>query len=266
MSATARRLLRPEEQERSRRIQHGVPAGDSRTSSRQGSDVDHLVARYLPLAEKLASRYRHSPEPLDDLVQVARLGLVKAASRWEPGRGLAFSSYAVPTILGELRRHFRDHTWAVKPPRDLQELSLAVRRARDDLWQELGREPTAQDVAVHLDRPLEAILEAIEANHSYVAASLDAPVHDDEADSASRYETISDPCAGLEGSDDRVALEQLSTVLAERQRRVLHLRFCEDLTQKEIGERIGCSQMHVSRILRDALNRLRAAEDHARTG
>jgi RNA polymerase sigma factor (sigma-70 family) len=144
MSATARRLLRPNEKERSRRFHHGVPAGDSRTSSRPGSDVDRLVARYLPLAEKLAHRYRHTAEPLDDLVQVARLGLLKAARRWDPDRGLAFSSFAVPTILGELRRYFRDSTWAIRPPRDLQELALAVRRARDELWQQLGGEPTAQ--------------------------------------------------------------------------------------------------------------------------
>ena len=149
-----------------------------------------LIERYMPLARSLALRYRRASEPLDDLVQVASVGLVKAVDRWDPDRGLAFSSYAVPTILGELRRYFRDSTWDVRPARDMQELCLAVEEARDALWVDLGRSPTVADLASHLKRPPEAVLEAMQATEGRSLRSLDAPVHEEEGGSASAGDLI----------------------------------------------------------------------------
>jgi RNA polymerase sigma-B factor len=222
---------------------------------------DELVERHLGLAEHLAHRFRHTSEPLDDLVQVARLGLVNAAQRWNPDRGVAFSTFAVPTILGELRRYFRDRAWLVRPPRDLQELYLAVQRCRDQLWQELGREPNAKDVATRLERPVEDILDALAAADAYRPGSLDAPIRDEQLDGASGQDLLSDDRRDLEDGENRVAIEQLAAVLSARDREVIRLRFSEDLIQREIAERVGCSQMHVSRILRDAVRRMQQAAD-----
>jgi RNA polymerase sigma-B factor len=228
------------------------------TDKRRRADPAHeLVERYLPLADKLARRYRRTSEPLDDLLQVARLGLVKAARRWDPARGNAFSTFVVPTILGELRRHFRDRAWAVRVPRDLQELYLAVQSARETLWQELGREPTANDIAVCLGRPVEEILDSLEAADAYAPSSLDVPLRD-APDGATRQDFVADARDDIAHCENGMILEQLTAELSERDREVFRLRFCEDLLQREIAERVGCSQMHVSRILRDGLRRLRA--------
>jgi RNA polymerase sigma-B factor len=209
-----------------------------------------LIERYMPLARSLALRYRRASEPLDDLIQVASVGLVKAVDRWDPDRGLAFSSYAVPTILGELRRYFRDSTWDVRPARDMQELCLAVEEARDELWIELGRSPTVDDLAAHVKRAPEEVMEALR--------SLDAPVHEEEGDSASAGELIGDNDPGFERVEAGATIEQLTSILDERAREILRLRFSEDLLQSEIAERVGCSQMHVSRIIRSSLERLYA--------
>jgi RNA polymerase sigma-B factor len=217
---------------------------------------DELVERHLPLAEHVARRFRHTSEPLDDLVQVARLGLVNAARRWDPERGVAFSTFAVPTIMGELRRYFRDRAWLVRPPRGLQELYLAVQRCREQLWQELGREPTAGDVATRLDRPVEDVLDALAAADAYHPASLDAPVREGELDGATGQDFLVDERPDLHEGENRVAIEQLAADLDERDREVIRLRFTEDLLQRQIAERVGCSQMHVSRILRAALRRM----------
>ena len=197
---------------------------------------------------------------------MARIGLINAARRWDPDRGVAFSSFAVPTILGELRRHFRDRTWMVRPPRGLQELYLTVQRTRERLWQDLGREPTAQDVATALDRPLEDVLDALAAGDAYDPPSLDAPIRHDRLDGgATGQDFLVDDRDELQDGENRVVLEQLTADLSERDREVIHLRFREDLLQREIAERIGCSQMHVSRILRDAVRRMRQrATDAAR--
>jgi RNA polymerase sigma-B factor len=227
----------------------------------RGGDADRrerLIEQYLPLAERVARRYAHTSEPLEDLVQVARIGLMKAAERWDPARGTSFTSFAVPTMTGELRRYFRDSTWTIRPPRDLQELHLAVGHAREELWQELGREPSAGDVATHLGRTVEDILDAIQAGDAYSPKSLDAPLHDDEEGDIGQ-DLLVDRRANLSGSEDGMALEQLSAVLSEREREVVRLRFVEDLLQREIAERVGCSQMQVSRILTQALRRLQAA-------
>jgi RNA polymerase sigma-B factor len=224
----------------------------------EGGARDAFVERYMPLARSLALRYRRASEPLDDLVQVAAVGLVKAVDRWDPDRGLAFSSYAVPTILGELRRYFRDATWDVRPARDLQELCLAVEEARDALWIDLGRSPTVGNIAGHLNRPAEEIMEALRASEGRSLRSLDAPVHEEEGDSATAGDLIGRDDPEFDRVDAGVTIELMSAVLDAREREILRLRFHEDLLQSEIAERMGCSQMHVSRIIRSSLERLSA--------
>jgi RNA polymerase sigma-B factor len=217
---------------------------------------DELIERYMPLARSLALRYRRATEPLDDLIQVASMGLVKAVDRWDPGRGLAFSSYAVPTILGELRRYFRDSTWDVRPARDLQELCLAVEEARDLLWSELGHSPTVGDIAKQLNRDPEAIVEALQASEGRSLRSLDAPVHEEDGDSASAGDLLGANDPEFARVEAGVTIDRLTGILDERAREILRLRFAEDLLQSEIAERVGCSQMHVSRILRSSLELL----------
>jgi RNA polymerase sigma-B factor len=224
---------------------------------------EELVHRFMPLARDLAMRYSYTDEPFDDLLQVASLGLLKAIDRFEPGRGSKFTSYAAPTILGELKRHFRDKGWAVHVPRDLQERTLLVSRERERLSKELGRSPTIKEIAASLGRSVEQVLEAAEAAGSYEAASLDAPVSRENEDTAPLIELIGhdDDSLALVGS--REAMTHTWETLPDIEREVLRLRFTEDLTQREIGERVGYSQMHVSRLLRRALNRMEAATDAA---
>src|SRR5213080_1084945 len=169
VAAPATSLDRARRQHEDQRLMQRMQAGDPRARA-------EFIERYMPLARSLALRYRRASEPLDDLIQVASVGLVKAVDRWDPGRGLAFSSYAVPTILGELRRYFRDSTWDVRPARDLQELCLAVEEAREALWGELGRSPTVADLAERLKRQTEEIVEALQATEGRSVRSLDAPV------------------------------------------------------------------------------------------
>jgi RNA polymerase sigma-B factor len=219
--------------------------GDSRARS-------ELAARHLPLARSLALRYRHTQEPMEDLMQVASLGLVKAIDRWDPERGTAFASFAVPTILGELRRYFRDCTWMVRPPRTLQELALQVMRVRNQLWSAQGREPTVADLAAALGSPLEAVVDAVAAAEGQYAFSLDAPaVGGDEG--TTQLDLLGDADAALAAVDDRLLADHLVSSLDSRARAVLRMRFELDLHQWEIADRVGISQKHVSRILRDAL-------------
>ena len=220
---------------------------------------EELCERFLPLARDLALRYTYTDEPVDDLVQVASLGLIKAIDRFEPGRGTKFTSYAAPTILGELKRHFRDKGWSLHVPRDLQERTLAVSRATEVLSKELGRSPKVREVAEHLGCSTEQVLEAQEAAASYEAASLDAPAARDDGESASVVDLLGSEDSAYELVEDRQAIASTWTALPEVERQVLELRFIHDLTQREIGERIGYSQMHVSRLLRRALNRLETA-------
>jgi RNA polymerase sigma-B factor len=220
---------------------------------------EELCERFLPLARDLALRYTYTDEPLDDLVQVASLGLIKAIDRFEPGRGSKFTSYAAPTILGELKRHFRDKGWSLHVPRDLQERTLAVSRATETLSKDLGRSPKVREVAAHLGCSVEQVLEAQEASASYEAASLDAPTMRDDGESAALVDMLGDDDSSFELVEDREAIASTWRDLPAVEQQVLQLRFVEDLTQREIGERIGYSQMHVSRLLRRALNRLEAA-------
>jgi RNA polymerase sigma-B factor len=242
---------RAKRQREDQRLMQAHRAGDTHAR-------DVLIERYMPLARSLALRYRRASEPLDDLVQVASVGLVKAVDRWDPGRGLAFSSYAVPTILGELRRYFRDATWDVRPARDLQELCLAVEHAREKLWSELGRSPTVDDLATRLERSPEEVVEALQATEGRSLRSLDAPVHDEEEGSASTGDLIGGDDAEYDRVEAGVTIEHLAGILDDRAREILRLRFQEDLLQSEIAERVGCSQMHVSRIIRSSLERLYA--------
>ncbi len=224
---------------------------------------EELVQRLLPLARRMARRYRRSDEPLDDLVQVATLGLIKAIDRFDPARETAFSSYAVPTMLGELKRYFRDNGWAVHVPRGMQERVMQVDNCVKDMSRKLGRSPSAQQVAEQLDLSIEQVLEAMEAASAYDAVSLESYRFGDEGDGETYAESI--------GSDDeRFELVEYSATIAPtlqalppRDRIVLHLRFVEDLTQAEIAERVGVSQMHVSRLIRRALERLRTVAEHA---
>jgi RNA polymerase sigma-B factor len=233
------------------RLMHRHRNGDGRAR-------DALIERYMPLARSLALRYRRASEPLDDLVQVASVGLVKAVDRWDPERGLAFSSYAVPTILGELRRYFRDATWDVRPARDVQELCLSVEEARDALWADLGRSPTVADLAERLHRSEEEVVEALQATEGRSARSLDAPVHEEEGDSATAGDLLGTDDAEFDRVEAGITIERMTGILDERAREILRLRFQEDMLQSEIAERVGCSQMHVSRIIRASLERLYA--------
>jgi RNA polymerase sigma-B factor len=208
------------------------------------------------LPNTLARRYHRGEEPLDDLRQVAVVGLLKALAGFDPVRGSSFTAYAVPTITGELRRHFRDKGWAVRVPRDLQELALRVMGADERLERRLGRRPTPNEVAQELGRGVEDVLEAREAAIALHSTSLDRPHHDSEGDGAS----IGDALGGLDGGYERAelgaTLSRLACGLPARQREILVLRYAAGLTQQEIGERIGISQMHVSRQLRQALDRM----------
>ncbi len=228
-------------------------------AERDPEDREWLVERYLPLARHVAARYRGGSEPIEDLEQVASLALVKAIDRFDPSRGASFSSYAVPTISGELRRHFRDHTWALRVPRDLQELAVKVGKAESALQLELGRAPTAAEVADRLDCSVEQLLEARDAAGANRMSSLDAPVSSDDDEGASLADLLGAEDEGLAGVERALTVDSALEALDEREREILRLRFQEELTQAAIGERVGLSQMHVSRLIRQALETLRAA-------
>jgi RNA polymerase sigma-B factor len=218
---------------------------------------DRLVEQYLRLARMLARRYARATEPLEDLEQVASLGLVQAIDRFDPSRGTAFSSFAVPTILGELKRHFRDRTWFLRVPRELREAAMTTERAAEVLAARLGRIPSAGEVAEATGMTLEQVLEAREAALAYRCESLDRPLHDGEDGTATLGDRLGLPDEALRRAEDDLLLKQLVATLRPREREVLRLRFTEDLLQREIAERVGLSQMHVSRILRDGVTRLR---------
>jgi RNA polymerase sigma-B factor len=217
---------------------------------------DALVERFLPLARGLARRYQSGGEPLEDLEQVASLALLKAVDRFDPSRPTAFSSFAVPTILGELKRHFRDRGWSVRVPRDLQETAVRVERVTHEITRDLGRAPTPAEIGSHLGVTAERVLEAREAAGAYRAISLDRP-HDDSEEPEHVSDSIGAEDPGFDLAEDAATVERLMAVLTEREREVLRLRFVEDLTQSEIGRRIGVSQMHVSRLIRHSIAQLR---------
>ena len=226
---------------------------------------DELVQRYLPLARKLSRRYGGAREPFDDLLQVASLGLVKAVDRFDTSRGTAFSSFAVPTIMGELKRYFRDQGWAVHVPRGAQERAVKVEDAQNRLSARSGHAPTVSELAEYLEFSLEEVLDALETSRAHHAASLDAPSDDGDAESGTVVDTIGAHDPRLSDIEMRLTVGVAAEQLSERERRVIALRFVHDLTQTEIAEQIGVSQMQVSRILRRAIARLGelAADDPA---
>jgi RNA polymerase sigma-B factor len=220
-------------------------------------DRELLVERFLPLARSLAARYVRQGEPFDDIFQVASLGLVKAIDGFDVSRGRAFSSYAVPTIVGEIKRYYRDRTWTVHVPRNLQELTLAVDGAAAELEHTLGYKPTVGDIAQRLEISDEDVLDALQARHARRTGSLDAPRREDDDAGATVGDAIGVDEDGFERAEERAVLRALMTGLPPRDRLVVRLRFERDLTQQEIGKHVGISQMQVSRILRRCLARMR---------
>ena len=215
---------------------------------------EELVHRFLPLARSLALRYRATPEPLEDLIQVASLGLVKALDGFDPERGKSFNAYAAPTILGELRRHFRDRVYELRLPRHLQDRTMAVRAAAAALSEELGRTPTVSQIAERLELSEEEVLETFVADSARRTLSLDAPRSREDEESEPMIETVGGQEAGYERVEVQLAAQ--GAQLTERERAVLRLRFEDDLKQREIGRRLGVSQMQVSRIMRTALRKI----------
>jgi RNA polymerase sigma-B factor len=228
----------------------------SRTGDRRARE--EMIERYLPLAARLALRYRRGTDPADDLVQVAAVGLVKAVDRWNPARGVPFPAFAAPTIQGELRRHFRDMTWGVRPPRRLQELSAAVECTRDAMQRATGREPTVALIAGRMGRTRREVEEGLLAGAARTLHSLDAPARDGHETVGTVGDVIGSDEAGYERADSRATIERLSRALDARERIVLGLRFEHELTQRDIGQHVGCSQGQVSRIISSALAKLAA--------
>ena len=216
---------------------------------------ERAIEAWLPLARHLARRYGHRGDLADDLQQVAVVGLIKAVDRFQADRGVAFAGFAVPTIVGEIKRHFRDRTWAVRVPRRLQELRLAITAANAELTHLLGRSPTVTDVAAHLSLTEEEVLEGLEGAHAYHATSLSTPLGAE--DGLTLGDTLGGPDAGFELTEMRVALGPALALLDERDRTILSMRFYGNHSQAEIGEHLGISQMHVSRLLTRALAVLR---------
>jgi RNA polymerase sigma-B factor len=223
---------------------------------------DALIERFLPLARSLAIRYQRSHEPLDDLMQVAALGLIKAVDGFDPRRDIAFSSYAVPTILGEIKRYFRDRTWAVRVPRDLQELSLRVDHSVGELAESLQRQPSLAELAVAVGADEETILEAMQVGGAHRALSFDARRGADYDAAATLGDSIGFDEDGFDRAEERATLSALLEIVTAREREVLRLRFEQDMTQAEIGAVVGVSQMHVSRIIRNALTRMHTVAAH----
>ncbi len=229
-----------------------LPADDPRREETR----NRLVTLHRPLVEHLARRFRNRGEPYDDLVQVATIGLIKAIDRYDPDRGVEFSTYATPTIVGEIKRWFRDKGWAVRVPRRLQELRLAIGSATGALTQEFGRSPTVTELAERVGASEDDVLEGLESAAAYSTLSLDAP-DAGEADGPSVLDMLGSEDAALEGVENREALKPLLAGLPERERRILLLRFFAGMTQSQIAAEVGISQMHVSRLLARTLARLR---------
>jgi RNA polymerase sigma-B factor len=215
-----------------------------------------LVTEYLSVAEHIARRFSGRGEAYDDLVQVARVGLINAVDRFEPDRGSDFLSFAVPTIMGEVRRHFRDASWSVRVPRRLKELHLQIGQVSGELGQRLGRAPTPTEIARALDLTVDEVSEGLQAGNAYYAISVDKPAGE-ESESASLADTLGEEDGGLESVENHEALQPLLRELPERERTILMLRFFGNMTQTQIAKRVGISQMHVSRLLAQTLHQLR---------
>jgi RNA polymerase sigma-B factor len=229
-----------------------------RTGARRERDA--VVERFLPLAYSLARRYKRGFEPLEDLEQVASLALVKAVEGFDPSRDIAFTSYAVPSIVGALKRHFRDCGWSVRVPRDLQELAVRVERFNQELATETGSSPTPAQLAQRAGLSVEQVLEAREAYRALRSDSLDQPRFADDGEGASLLDRLGDTDNEIARAFDRVVLDSLLETLDQRGRDIVRLYYRQELTQGEIGRRLGYSQMHVSRLLRGAIQQLVAEQ------
>ena len=249
---------------RTRRCDTGRPVTDRALLERYRQrrnpvDGDMLVERYLPLARALARRYQRTGEPLDDLFQVACLGLVKAIDRFDVNRDVAFITYAVPTMVGGIKRYLRDHTWSVRVPRGLQELSLRVETNVAELSGDLHRQPTVAEIAHAAAATEKQVLEALHAAGAYRAASLQTPRAGEDAAGDTLGDSLASTEHGFDLTEDRATLAQLLRAITPREREALRLHFQENLTQRQIGQRIGVSQMQTSRIIRRSIARLRTA-------
>ncbi|MCF7553340.1 SigB/SigF/SigG family RNA polymerase sigma factor [Pseudonocardia sp. WMMC193] len=227
---------------------------------------DQLVTGFLPIAQHIARRFAHRGEPLDDLVQVATVGLINAVDRFSPDKGSDFFSFAVPTISGEVRRHFRDQGWSMRVPRRLKDMHVSINSAVSELSQQLGRAPKPTEIAERLDVPVADVLEGLEASEAYRSSSLDEMLSSEQG-SATVGELVGEADAELDRVDYRQALRPVLAELAERERTIVMLRFFGNMTQTQIAEQVGISQMHVSRLLTQTLGRLRSRLDpDTRTG
>jgi len=238
-------------------------SGEDRALFARSQDGDararaQLVERFLPLARSLALRYRRSGgESLDDLIQVASLGLVKAIDRYDPQSGNAFSSYAVPTIVGEIKRHFRDRTWSVRPPRGLQELTVRIERVVDELAEQLHRQPSVAEIATATGAADEDVLEALQVRGARRSLSLDMPrATANDPNDTTLGDSIGVNDGEFERAEDRATLARVLRMLTAREREILRMRFEQDMTQAQIGAAVGVSQMQISRIIRQTLARL----------
>jgi RNA polymerase sigma-B factor len=227
---------------------------------KQGRDQrarEELVKLYMPMARRMAGRYAGVVEPYDDLVQVASLGLLNAIDRFDIDRGIPFGGFAKPTIMGELKRYFRDKVWTIRVPRALHDRMAAIETATEELTEELSRPPSPKQLAEHLDIDVADILEALEARENRRPLALDRPIQNSDGEEQSTPEWIGEVDGGYELIEDRLTVESVLPTLDAREREVLRLRFIEELPQTEIAAQIGCSQMHVSRLLRRTLDRMR---------
>ncbi|MCD4534377.1 RNA polymerase sigma factor SigF [Nocardioides sp. cx-169] len=231
---------------------------DTAPQSSRDAARDSLVHLHLPLVEHCARRFRNRGEPFEDLVQVGTIGLIKSIDRFDSDRGVEFSTYATPTIIGEIKRYFRDKGWAIRVPRRLQELRMQIGAATAELTQSLGRSPTPRELAEAIGCTVEEIVEGIESSNAYSTLSLDAS-DDSEDGSASMLDAIGVDDAGLEHVEIRESIKPLLDQLDPREKKILLLRFFKNMTQSQIAEEIGVSQMHVSRLLTRTLDQLRTS-------
>ncbi|MBM6817130.1 SigB/SigF/SigG family RNA polymerase sigma factor [Olsenella uli] len=217
---------------------------------------DQLIVSHLNLVRFLASKFKNRGESLEDLVQVGTIGLIKAIDRFDPERGLEFTTYATPTIMGEIKRHFRDKGWSVRVPRRLQELSAKVNQATDELVNQLQRSPSVAEIADHLGASVDEVLEAMESSSAYSSVPLEGGGSSDDEEAPSVIDHYATEDADLAATDDRIVLEQAVADFSPREREVVKMRFEDGLTQVEIAERLGISQVQVSRLLRRTLRRI----------
>lgn len=217
---------------------------------------EKLVMSHLNLVRFIANKFKNRGEPIDDLIQVGYLGLLKAIDRFDPSRGLEFTTFATPTIMGEIKRHFRDKGWSVRVPRRLQELSAKVNQATDTLTSQLQRSPTIAEIADYLDATVDEVLEAMESSSAYSSVSLEAPSGADDDDSPSVIDRYATEDSDLAFTDDRIIIEEALASFSPRERDVIEMRFLKGMTQIEIAEKLGISQVQVSRLLRRTLKKI----------